>query len=317
MYGEKIDQIKINNQENVSELGLAEVLFSRYTFDVPISLDNAEARGLELISIPLAIRNLIDTDAIRTQSPLFPDTQIPTKLLDNNEFARTVLRKKLDMFLSEIAQTGINRDQLQSFMIANHEWIKWGLNTWFIVNSSTMAEIVVMDESVEKITMDWMLTEFGIDLGQPITHPHLVSENGKRRLYEAGFPNVSKHLTRDDYAEMLVACYELSIATEGSRGFFGRSWIYNPAIHLPLSDGKPFVAFNFLQHDYLAGMRKHLVTASPHGMFPDQYMFATRNPRRKAFVESGEFIPEVYGVVHTNEFFKQNIDAGLLSPGEL
>lgn len=220
------------------------------------------------------------------------------------------------MFLSEINQSGINRDQLQSFMIANHEWIKWGLNTWFLVNSSTMAELVVMDESVEKITRDWMLEEFGIDLGQPITHPHLVSENGKRRLNQAGFPNVSKHLTRDDYAEMLVACYELSIATEGSRGFFGRSWIYNPAIHLPLSDGKPFVAFNFLQHDYLAGMRKHLVTASPDGMFPDQYMFATRNPRRKALVESGEFIPEVYGVVHTNDFFKLNIDSGLLSPIE-
>ncbi|BCX14225.1 MAG: hypothetical protein KatS3mg085_757 [Candidatus Dojkabacteria bacterium] len=120
-------------------------------------------------------------------------------------------------------------------MIVNHEWIKWGLNTWFLVNSSTMAELVVMDESVEKITREWMLEEFGIDLGQPITHPHLVSENGKRRLSEAGFPNVSKHLTRDDYAEMLVACYELSIATKGSRGFFGRSWIYNPAIHVPLA----------------------------------------------------------------------------------
>jgi len=42
-------------------------------------------------------------------------------------------------------------------------------------------------------------------------------------------------------------------------------------------------------------------------------MFAIRNPRRKAIVESGEFIPNVYGVVYKNEFFKQNIDAGLLS----
>jgi hypothetical protein len=74
MYREKLDQIKFNNQESASQLGLSEVLFSRYIFDVPISLDNAEANGLELISIPLAIRNLIDTDAIGTQSPLFPDT---------------------------------------------------------------------------------------------------------------------------------------------------------------------------------------------------------------------------------------------------
>jgi hypothetical protein len=65
--------------------------------------------------------------------------------LNNNEFARAVLRRKLDIFLSEITQSGINRDQLQSFMIANYEWIKWGLNTWFLVNSSTMAEIVIMD----------------------------------------------------------------------------------------------------------------------------------------------------------------------------
>lgn len=236
--------------------------------------------------------------------------------MNNNEFARTVLREKLDIFLSEITQSGINRDQLQSFMIANHEWIKWGLNTWFLVNSGTMAEIVVMDESVEEITRDWMSNDFGIQIGQPITHPHLVSKNGKRRLIEAGFPNVSMHLTQNDYAEMLVACYELSIATKGSRGFFGRSWIYNPNIHIPLSDGKPFAAFNFLQHDHLAGIRRHLVTASPDGMFPDQYMFATRNPRRKALVEAGEFIPEVYGVVHTNEFFERNIDSGLLSPVE-
>jgi len=63
-------------------------------------------------------------------------------------------------------------------------------------------------------------------------------------------------------------------------------------------------------------MRRYIATASPDGMFPDQYMFATRNPRRKALVESGEFVLDVYGVVHTNEFFKQNIDAGLLSPTE-
>ncbi|BCX14226.1 MAG: hypothetical protein KatS3mg085_758 [Candidatus Dojkabacteria bacterium] len=84
-------------------------MLSRYTFDVPLALDIAEARGLDLASIPLAIRSLIDTDSIRTQSPLFPDTQIPTTFLNNNEFARTVLRGKLDIFLSEITQSGINR----------------------------------------------------------------------------------------------------------------------------------------------------------------------------------------------------------------
>jgi len=316
MYGERVDQIKTITQETGSRQSNHQVLFSRYTFDVPLALDQAQAKGLDLSTIPLTLRNLIDTDSIRSKSPLFSETQIPMHLLQNNEFARNVLRGKLDAFFSQTSETGIDRESLQSFMIANHEWIKLGLNTWFLVNSSTMAEIVVIDESVEEITRDWMRDEFGVEIGQPITHPHLVSENGKRRLSEANFPNVSKHLTKDDYAEMLRACYELSITTERSRGFFGRSWIYNPKIHLPLSDGKPFVAFNFLQHDYLAGMRKHLITASPDGMFPDQYTFATRNTRRRALIESGKFSPEVYAVFHTNEFIKRNINSGLLSASE-
>lgn len=37
MYGENIHQIKINNQENASELGLTEVLLCRYTFDMPLA----------------------------------------------------------------------------------------------------------------------------------------------------------------------------------------------------------------------------------------------------------------------------------------
>jgi hypothetical protein len=74
-----------------------------------------------------------------------------------------------------------------------------------------------------------MQNDFGIQVGQPITHPNLVSENGKRRLVEAGFPNVNRHLTRDDYAEMLVACYELSITTESSLVFLG---VHGFTIHL-------------------------------------------------------------------------------------
>ena len=194
MYGERITQVKPIGTESSLPQGVVSVLSSRYTFDIPMALDKLEEQSDNLTSIPLLLRNLIETDSIRTQSLLFPDTQMPRKLLHNNEFTRSVLRQKLDAFLTEIDQDGIYRDALQSFMIANHEWIKWGLNTWFLVNSSTMAELVVMDESVEKITRDWVLEEFGIDLGQPITHPHLVSENGKRRLSESGFPNVKVNI---------------------------------------------------------------------------------------------------------------------------
>jgi hypothetical protein len=108
MYGERVDQIKAGNQESVSSQGIAGVLFSRYTFDVPPALDTAESHGIELANIPLILRNLIDTDSIRTQSPLFPDSQIPSYLLENNEFARNVLRHKLDTLFLQIGQTGLN-----------------------------------------------------------------------------------------------------------------------------------------------------------------------------------------------------------------
>jgi hypothetical protein len=316
MYGDRINNLVRQESDNQPLIkAVYKILFSRYASDANMAIENLISEFGEtpetLLQVIVVLRDLLDRSQFSERSALFPETQIPRELLINNRFARDYLRTKLEELLVTSQQKGISRSALREFLMANHEWIKWSLNIWFIVNSGTLAELVIMDESVEPTTLDWIRQEFGVEVGQPITHPHLISENGKKRLAIAGFPNIESHLTREDYAQMLVACYQLSIATEGSKGLFARSWIYDPRIHIPLSDGKPFAAFDFLQHDYMAGIRKRLVTASPSGKFSDQYAFATRNQRRRELVESGEFNPEVYAVTHTNESLKTNIDKGL------
>ena len=297
--------LKNYSSESLSkQVTIEDVLNARYPPDAKLAL----SKYIELHSSSEAIEELIihlNDPRLKQGSILYPGYSIPLNILTNNTFIRKAILSKAES-LSLNKKLGEENliDSVEDLFVKWHEWVKFSQNQWFFASPAMTLEIFTIPETLPRNYADWLKQNYEVKVGDEVIHRHVMSNSGRQRLINAGFPLETVEYKSADYAKGLLLAYEISMSVFKNKGIFGDgSWIYNPELYLEFE--KPLVKFSWLRDDKLAWDRFYIRNAVPGDI---QFTFATsESTTRTQLAKDGQFIPAIYGTFYSKEKLKINI----------
>jgi hypothetical protein len=281
------------------EIEARKVLLSRYQPDAERCLEKYfKLKDFEQTEKVDTLLKVLRKCIVRPENKLYP--YLSREIIDNNSLIREIVLTKLTEFQSGLMESRkTNIEQVTEFFVSNHEFIKYSLNQWWLVNPGTLFEFIKIPKTTETNFLKWLMQRFEVKIGDLVLYRHVISENGRNRLKAIKFPVPYLHWNKSYTVDALGKAADLMIKFPKCKGIWNEgSWIYDPKLYKKSSDGKPFVAFTFIGKKKLFGYRLLLGNATPTNIYSKHYFFATRNERRKRLAIKGEFTPRVYGVFY-------------------
>lgn len=281
------------------------VIKARYQSDVEMALSDYFKNGEDKDkSIQLLITLQEDIKKYDTNR-----SHYPKYLVENRIFIQTELEKRIIILLKKFTRMNneITLEETKIFFIKNHEFIKIARSQWLLANPGVLLEITSVPLNLDKNFTKW-LESYHIYPKDKVICRHTISNKGRERLYMIGFNVPYAHWDRNYVVDALKVSAEILHNKKHIKALFTEdSWIYDPHIHGKASDGAPYVSFSFFSDKILTGHIYFRGLATSNNEFKKHYFFATRNQRRKALAEKGEFIPRVYGSVYPKEEIFKNL----------
>ncbi len=233
-----------------------------------------------------------------SEIPNFPKFIAPKDLLVNNLKVRKIVINEIKNILNSLNEGNGKIEDIENFLISNHESIKYALNQWLLSSPGMAIEPYRIPEDINPDFLEWLKEKFDVGPGALVLHRHVISNNRRIKLKEMGFEVPDMHWIESYYRKGMTYAQNMIRNNESISGIISiGSWVYNKANYEIATDGKPFVSFTFLDNDELTGHRFDIKPAT-EVTYTEQFNFATRDPRRKALYESGEFKPIVTGVFY-------------------
>jgi hypothetical protein len=136
--------------------------------------------------------------------------------------------------------------------------------------------------------------------------------SGRNRLSKMGITIPYIHWHENYFKDMNQQVLEIGLSWKKCKGLFcDSSWIFNPQNFNVAPDGKPYAAFTHLKEPKLVGNIFDITNKISAQDYRTQFTFATRNTRRKKYVEDGLFEVKVFGsfypinkMVKNKKYFK-------------
>lgn len=291
----------INTQPNkarhpiyTTSLEISTVLLSRFFRELRDNLNKYKCSGESfhvLRDQALSVMAKLGDDLI---SPILPLEEIGHE-------SRRVALKIRSLLSEELAQLKDPED-IEKYFLNNNVHLKIALGQRIYATPGVNLEPIQVARDLPPTLLNWLGKKFQVRVGDTVLHRHVHGEAMQNRLHSAGILPPYKGWLYKDYAWALDVSAELMVFNSSIKGIISEgSWIYDPSAHDTAPDGKPYLASRFLKHDELTGHRIHLPQDEIGELYEIQQMFASKNPRRKAFIEQGAWTPEVYGTFYPRE----------------
>jgi len=276
---------------------LTDFLSSRYVPDAQKVLEvigDLDLSDREKVDFVIdGILEEIGNEQLNTLDPRFPNFALPQTFVANNQLVRGYLQEKI--LVLQKADTKF--ENLKMFLLENHENLKWAQNRWLIANPGYSLEIVQITNSYSAQMLDWLRT-LGVNEGDLTIHLHVISNKGRLRLSQMGYEVPDPHWGKAYYDNMVKTVRQI-VKNEGQCvGLFcDSSWIFNEQNFAKAPDGKPFVAFTFLQNRRFIGETLDITDIISKQDYETQKKFALRSERRKKYFDEGIFEVRVHASV--------------------
>lgn len=270
------------------------VLLSRFFRELRENLNQYKSSGGSFQNLrdqTLAVMHELGDDII---SPIIPLEEI------SNE-SRQVALKIRSLLTSELLQQE-DPEAIENFFLNNNVHLKMALGQRLYATPGVNLEPIHVDKDLPSTLLNWLSEKFQVQAGDIVLHRHVHGEAMQNRLHSAGILPPYKGWLYKDYAWALDVSAELMVFNSGIKGIISEgSWIYDPSAHDMAPDGKPYLASRFLKYDELTGHRIQLPQSEIGELYEIQQMFASKHPRRKAFIEQGAWTPKVYGTFYPKD----------------
>lgn len=249
----------------------------------------------------LEARNLIlvKEETLQVLTHHTPSPAIPIKGLSEES---TVAREKVRLFLIAELELSSSEDEIRNFFIEHHNFLKIALGNKIYATPGVNLEPVHVGSHLPKSFLSWLGKEFGVEQGDVVLHRHVQGKSTQDLLHSLGICAPFSTWSRLDYENALEIAGELMWQNPDIKGVISEgSWIYDPKIHENASDGRPYIAAEFLKYDKLTGERFRISKEEWPSKYETQLKFISQNIRRKAMIENNTWSPEVYGAFYPRE----------------
>lgn len=271
------------------------LLLSRYFKELVTNLTLCKEQGDSFIEIQDSTLHVLKNIGDEHFSPVVP---ISYHNRESNTIARE-LRYILTQQLSEKKTP----QQIEDFFLTNNVHLKIALGQRTLATAGVNLEPLYVDSSLPGTFLTWLKERFNVVPGDIALHRHVHGESMQNRLYSLGLlaaPYTGWH--RHDYTGALDVGAEIMYHNTMIKGIISEgSWIYDPSAHDTAPDGRPYLAASFMKHDHYTGHRKQLPKEELGAFYATQLMFASKNARRKQFIEEGVWTPQVYGAFYPRD----------------
>lgn len=283
------------------ESRIKRIIRERYSADIILLLNDYFKNGDKKEKSERLLSNLLKEIIMSFKGNKFKITE---RLIKNNEHIRVFVIKEIENLLKLPS-----KEKTMNFFKRNHEFIKYSLNQWWLVNPGILFELINIPQSIENHFRKWLKDKFEVKPGDLVLYRHTISEKGRKRLINIGFPVSYKHWNKSYTIDSLVEASKILSKLKECKGIWNEgSWLYSPNIFKMASDKKPYAAFSFLNNPLVYGHRIYLGSAKSKNKYKKHLNFAVRNPRRKKMIENGELKIKIYGIFYSREEFLKNVD---------
>jgi hypothetical protein len=279
-------------------MNIEKLLTARYKSDIKKILCIENPNNVQMRTVLKQLISQIKIAAVQCQSTLFPKYFIPENIKINNQFIRDIILSKAEKLAASPNISGI---EIQEFLLEFHEFIKYSLGQWFLVNPGVLIEIIPIPDFIPARIVNWMRKyDSEINKDSIILHPHIISNSGRSRLKSVGFEikynreDGSYYFAKELYLDFLYNAKKIISQSECIKGIFVEgTWMLDP--NLFPENGKNIAAFDFYKDKKLIGHRIKIERMElPDGEYEKQIGFATRSQTRKRLFDSGQYGVDVY-----------------------
>jgi hypothetical protein len=285
---------------NLHTESINKILNARYVPDGQKHLkdfltDREQTKEKADVLLGILLEQISDSD-LDNIYPLFPRFKIPQPILDRNKVVRKYVQQIVEQLLDENKKSLLSAEMVENFFIEHHENIKWAQNRWLIASPGLSLELLTISEQLHPYFVKWLKKEFNVRVGDPVVHLHVISNNGRQRLKDMGISVLHEHWHEEYFKEMNRYTLEIARSWSSCKGLFcDSSWIFNPDNFTVAPDGKPFVAFTFLNNPVLYGYIIDVTNLVSKADLKTQEGFALRSERRRKYFDQEIFSVKVHG----------------------
>ncbi len=290
-----LSQQNIHPVHHIDNKNIHSLLLSRFFRELVENLTQCKEAGESFEEIKESACYVLDSIGKHTTSPIVPITYTSR---ENN-----VTAEKLRIILSKELFEQDTPDKIENFFLRNNVHLKIALGQRTLATPGVNLEPLYVDSSLPGTFLQWLKDQFNVVPGDIALHRHVHGEAMQNKLHSIGLqatPYNGWH--QHHYTGALDVGAELMYHNTAIKGIISEgSWIYDPSAHTIAPDGRPYLAASFLQHNAYTGYRLQLPEEELGPLYATQQMFASKNPRRKQFIEDGIWKPTVFGVFYPRE----------------
>ncbi len=220
---------------------------------------------------------------------------IPIEVNKNRDILLNALTQEI-LEIKNINSLELAQEKIVELFVDKNWLIKYCTRKWLLLNSGLALELTILNDKYSFKYLELLKKEYGVVIGNSVVHRHVISNKERLALKQYGITTPFEHWDRAYYEDAMRKIRQIVKSNPECVGIVSEgSWVYNPKLYEIADDGKPYATFTFLREDKLVGHRFFDHKASK---VDPQFDFATRNERRKAYVENGKLDIDVYSIFY-------------------